>query len=205
MRKFVKIFGIVILCLLLLFLSFLLFLVLKSRLWEKEFVASLDTEYLVSDGIVLDDILNGEIESYILSEEDTDSITLSPTQVAQLVYGTLTDVAGDSGLNITNVYIVPAIADWKVCSRLELKDMWEAHIWVCVDVSKDNMQTAQLYLKDIQCQGFSVSKIYPKLLILANQGIADALVTANENGFVGRIFENVELMEEYLVIKGGLY
>jgi hypothetical protein len=54
-------------------------------------------------------------------------------------------------------------------------------------------------------EGIEVSKIYPEILTKVNKGIAEALVTANENGFVGRVFENIELQENQLVVKGSLY
>ena len=169
------------------------------------FVDGLNPEYLVSEGVVFDDAINTKIEGYVLSGSDTEFVTFSPMEVSQLLFGSVSDMVGESGLNITNVYVEPSVGEWSVCGRFELVDVKGIHTWVCVDVSKDSMQTAQLYLEDIQLQGFSVSKIYPKLLTLANQGIAGALVTANENGFVGRVFENVELLEDGLVIKGSVY
>ncbi|MCD4811088.1 hypothetical protein K8R14_00570 [bacterium] len=205
MRKFLKFVGIVILCLLLLFLSLLLFVILKSRSWEKGFVDDLNSQYLVSEGLVFEDAMDEKIEGYVLSGSDTEFVTFTPTEVSQLLFSSVSDMVGESGLSITNVYVEPAVGNWSVCGRFELVEVKGIHTWVCVDVSKDSMQTAQLFLEDIQFQGFSVSKIYPKLLILANQGIAEALVTTNENGFVGRIFENIELLEEGLVVKGSLY
>jgi hypothetical protein len=57
----------------------------------------------------------------------------------------------------------------------------------------------------VSIQGISIDRVFPSILTKINQGIAEALVTANENGFVGRTFENIELQEDQLVVKGTLY
>lgn len=205
MRKFFKILGIITLCFLLILLSFVMFVVIKSRAWEKEFVASMNSEYIVNHGSVLTDVLNEKIEEYIMSDSDTDFITFYPKEVSQLIYGAIAETVEGSGLIITNIYVEPSLGSWNLCGRFELRDLKNIHLWTCVDISKDNMQTAQLYIKDILVQGFSVGRIFPKVLTLANQGLAEALTTANENGFVGRIFENIELMEDKMVVKGSIF
>jgi hypothetical protein len=205
MRKFFKIVGIVLLTFLLLLLTFLLLIVIKSRSWETKFVSNLDTTNLVNEGSLLSDVMNEKIQKYILSTDDNDFITFSPVEVAQILYGSIYEMLGENSFSLTNVYVQPQLANWKACARFELKESLKMHSWICVDVTKDNIQTAQLYLKDIQIQGFELSKISPKLLTLANQGMAEALTTANENGFVGRIFENIELKADSIVVKGSLY
>ena len=40
---------------------------------------------------------------------------------------------------------------------------------------------------------------------MINTGIADALLTVNENGFSGRYLENIELLEDKVVVKGSKY
>jgi hypothetical protein len=67
------------------------------------------------------------------------------------------------------------------------------------------MQTAQLYTTNFKVQGISVGNIFPSMVSSINQGIAEALVTVNENRFVGRKFENIELEDDQLIVKGSLY
>ena len=40
---------------------------------------------------------------------------------------------------------------------------------------------------------------------MINKGIGEAIVTLNENGFVGRYIENIELLEDAMVLKGSRY
>jgi hypothetical protein len=67
------------------------------------------------------------------------------------------------------------------------------------------MQTAQLYAIDFKIQGINVERMFPSVISNINQGIAQALVTVNENRFVGRKFENIELQEDQMIVKGSLY
>jgi hypothetical protein len=205
MSKVLKILGIVFLSIILLFLFTLLFIFIKSKAWERNFEADINPEYIANQPEEFEESLNEKVEEYVLSQEDTDFISFTPKEVAQIVYGSISEMVEDSSVEITNIYVEPSVGIWKVCARLKLKDIERLKIWICADITKDNIQTAQLYITDLTVQGFSARKIYPQILTDINQGIAEALVTANENGFVGRIFENMELLENNLIIKGSLY
>jgi hypothetical protein len=204
MRKFLKIIGLISLFLILILLLVVLFLVVSFRSWEKKFLEGMDNQYLVSQGLDFEQSITEKTEKYILSEDDTDFITFSTKEIASVILFTLRDITEGTGLEVTNVYIEPSIGLWKICARGKLSDI-NIHSWLCVDVKKDSMQTAQLYLNEIELQGIKISNIYPKALTMANKGIADSLTTANENGFVGRILENIELLESSIVIKGSLW
>ncbi len=205
MNKVLKILGMVLLMLFTLFLLFLLFIFIRSKLWVRNFQADINPEYIANEPEEFEEALNEKVEEYVLSQEDTDFISFTPKEVAQIVYGSISEMVEGSNMEITNVYAEPSVGLWKICGRSKLRDIEEFNIWVCADVTKDNIQTAQLYVTDLTIQGFSMKKIYPKVLTEINQGIAEALVTANENGFVGRVFENMELLENTFIIKGSLY
>jgi hypothetical protein len=205
MSKVLKTVGITFLCLTILFLLIFLFIFIKSKVWERNFQANLNPEYISNQPEEFEEALNKKIEEYVLSQEDTDFITFTPKEVAQIVYGSVSQMVEGSSIEITNVYVEPSLGVWKVCARSKVRDIERFKIWVCADVTKDNIQTAQLYVTELTVQGFSMKKVYPKVITEINQGIAEALVTANENGFVGRVFENMELLENTLIIKGSLY
>ncbi len=205
MRKFLKVLGIIILSILFLILSFILYIVISFRSWEKNFIANVNPKYMVEESLDLQEVIQGSIQEYILSEFDTEFIEFQPEQIGQVIYGTLSEILQDTPIYLSNIYIEPSRGAWGICGRFVAQEVQNIHVWICIDITKDNIQTAQLYLEDIHIQNISVSKIYPKAITLANQGLADALVTANENGFVGRIFENIELLEDKIVVKGSLY
>jgi hypothetical protein len=149
--------------------------------------------------------LNKKIEEYVTNEEDIDFVSFTPKEVAQVIYTSLSEMTEESGFEISNVYTNPSKNTWEVCVLIRVKDLFKINIWVCTDVSKDNMQTAQLYTTNFKVQGISVGNIFPSMVSSINQGIAEALVTVNENRFVGRKFENIELEDDQLIVKGSLY
>lgn len=204
MKNVLKTLAIITLVLVILFLVVFLFLFIKSKSWEREFSSEVQPQYLVNNS-ELDDEFYERIEKYIISQESTSFITFSPQEVAHILFGSLSEMFEGTSLELTNVYIEPSKGQWEVCARTRYKDFNKINAWICTDVTKDSMQTAQLFVTHIKVQGIEIGKIYPKSVTLVNQGIAEALVTANENGFVGRIFENMELLEDELVVKGTIY
>ena len=205
MRKVLKIFGIIILFILLILLSLILYFVISFRSWEKGFVANANPQYMVNESLDLQEVVQEGIADYILSGSDTEFIEFTPEQVGQVIYGSVSEILGDTPIELSNIYVEPSKGVWSVCGRFASLEMEKLYAWVCIDVAKDDVQTAQLYLEDIHIQNISASKVYPKAITLANQGLAEALLTANENGFVGRIFENIELLDDMIVVKGSLY
>ncbi len=103
--------------------------------------------------------------------------------------------------SVEEVYIYPTSGIWKIYVKTRLKSF---PIWISIDLNKDSMQTAQLYVTNVSIGPYSVGQ-YFNIQESINTGIADALLTANENGFLGRYLENVELMEDLVVVKGSRY
>jgi hypothetical protein len=204
MKKVLNIITVTILSILIVLVILAIFLFFKSKIWEREFQSNINPDFLVSDSTLSEDF-NQRVEKYILSDDNTEFLSLSPQEVGHTIFGSLAQMVAESNLEITNVYVEPNETVWMVCARTRLKDVRNLYAWVCTDITKDDMQTAQIYLSNLEVHGINVSDIYPKSLTMINQGIAEALVTANENGFVGRVFENIELLEEELIIKGSRY
>ena len=67
---------------------------------------------------------------------------------------------------------------------------------------KDARETAQLYVKDFSFGGISLLNIFSsKVMNEVNEGISEAIVLVNENGFLGRDIHNIELLEETVVVR----
>jgi hypothetical protein len=204
MKKVLRFLISTVLVVLIILLVMIIFLFIKSKIWERKFQADLKPQYLVSSG-ELPEEFNERVEEYILSQESNDFLTLSPTEVGHILFNSIDQIVEGSSVELTNVYIEPSKGVWGVCAKLRLKELNAIKAWSCVDVTKDNIQTPQIYLENLYLQGINIGKVFPKLLSKANQGIAEAIITANENGFVGRVFENIEFLENELVTKGSLY
>lgn len=205
MGKFFKILGIIFFTISILFVLAILILLIKFNIWEREFVANINPDNMATEAAQPEEMIIEKIEDYVISGEIVEFISFSPKQIAKIIYGSISEMLGESDIKVTNIYIEPSLGTWQVCARGQSKRFDRINLWICADVTKDNMQTAQLYLSDLYIQGLSIGKIYKPLLVEINQGIAEALVTANENGFVGRIFQNIEFLENEVIIKGALY
>jgi cell division protein FtsX len=183
-------------------------LIIKSNNWKKEFESQVNPNYMVENSDENSEEikeLNKKIEEYVTNKEDIDFVSFTPKEVSRVIYTSLSEMTEESGFEISNVYTNPSKNTWEVCVLIRVKDLFKINVWVCTDVSKDNMQTAQLYTTNFKVQGISVGIIFPSMVSSINQGIAEALVTVNENRFVGRKFENIELEDDQLIVKGSLY
>ena len=205
MHKFLKVFGIILLVLFIIILVLLIITFVKAKSWGSSFESDMEDSYLVNSVSEQSDLFNEKMEEYVLSEEYVDFIEFSPIEISQSLYNAISEMTTDSGINILSVYSQPGKNLWKECVLLKFNSVENLKLWVCMDITKDNMQTAQIYVNNITLQGLDIDKIYPNILTKVNQGIAEALVTANENAFVGRLLENIELEEDRLIIKGSQY
>lgn len=208
MKKVVKILGVIFVILLILLLLFIFFLIIKSHSWKKEFQSNINSQYMTNSTTENDEKmkqLNEKIEKYVMNEEDVAFVSFTPVEIAQVVYNSLSEMTKDSEFDISNVYIQPSDSMWELCALMNSEDIFSINIWICTDISKDNMQTAQLYVTDFKMQGINIGRVFPSVISNINQGLAQALVTVNENRFVGRKFENIELQEDRMIVKGSLY
>ena len=205
MQKILKTIGIVLLSILAIFILLLVAVFIKTRIWRNSFEESIRSEYVVNSIVESKNIINEKLEIYILSEEEVDFVEFSPKEISQYLFNILTEMTDGTSINILEIYTRPEDNIWNICGLVNISRLAEISSWVCIDVTKDSTQTAQLYVKNITIDGINIGKIYPPILTKINQGIAEALVTANENGFVGRILENIELQKTKVVIKGSIY
>lgn len=200
MKRFFKFLFLSILILAILLLGAILLFVNRYKAWERDFEQGFVSENLV----VFEDPLNQEIEEKIvrftLSPESTDSLILTTQEVGELTLVVLQDYLKDD-IQVSKIYIEPHSGVWDIYAKVNYRKL---SLWISVDVNKDNMQTAQLYITDVKVGPFSIGKVGSTVGRI-NSGIANSLLTVNENGFSGRYLENIELLEDSLVIKGYRY
>jgi hypothetical protein len=72
-----------------------------------------------------------------------------------------------------------------------------------MEIVKDDRETAELYVRDLLLGKYKVPGFIAKDIVHSiNKGISDAILLVNENAFLGRRIENIELLEERVVVKG---
>lgn len=200
MKKFLKI-SISIFLFFILFIGFISFILIKNyNNWESGFEKNIYRGNLAILPYKSDGTAEMKIAKFTLSNENTESLILSPYEFANLILLTSKGYL-DKEITVERVYIEPEDSRWNLYIEFVYKGY---SVWFSVDLNKDDMQTAQLYITDIYLGGYSFGK-YFDLIYKINTGIANSILTVNENGFSGRYLENIELMEDKIVVKGSRY
>lgn len=192
MKKVLKIFFLI------LFVILLLIIVISSwryYSWKSMFESDIVMNNLVEIPSERSEELSKKIAIFALSDMDNEYLELTPYEFALLISEISTSYP------IKQVYIDPGLGIWTVYAKIEYLNI---PIWLSLDLNKDNMQTAQLYVTDVYLGPYPIGNIF-NITEQINTGIADALLTVNENGFSGRYFENIELLEDKIVVKGSKY
>jgi len=72
-----------------------------------------------------------------------------------------------------------------------------------LDIVKDNIETAEVYVRQLHVGGLELPKfLESRLKEDLNRGISDGIIMLNENNFLGRRIDNIELLEDRVVFKG---
>ncbi|PKN02500.1 hypothetical protein CVU76_00455 [Candidatus Dojkabacteria bacterium HGW-Dojkabacteria-1] len=200
MKKFLKI-SISILLFFVLLTGLVSFLLIHNyNTWEKRFERNIYENNLAILPYESDGSVEMKIAKFTLSNENTESLILSPYELSNLILLTSKGYL-DKEITVRRVYIEPGNFRWNIYMEFVYK---RYSVWFSVDINKDDMQTVQLYITDIKLGNYSLGR-YFDLVYQINTGIANSILTVNENGFSGRYLENIELMEDKIVVKGSRY
>lgn len=200
MKKNLKIsISIFLLCVLLIaIVSFIL--VSNYKTWERRFERNINEYNLAILPYESDGSVEMKIAKFTLSNKNTESLILSPYEISSLILLTSKEYF-DKDITVRRVYVEPGNFRWNIYMEFVYK---KYSVWFSVDINKDDMQTAQFYITDIKLGNYSLGR-YFDLVYKINTGIANTILTVNENGFSGRYLENIELMEDKIVVKGSRY
>lgn len=200
MKKFfkvlLKIFLFFFFCILLLGV----YLFLTYRNWEKEFESGIQQEYVVTKESIQDVSVEDRLTQFVLSPEDTQFLEFNVKEFGAILFAVLDNYTNED-ITVERMYIETQRSKWKIYIQFSYK---KVSLWASMDLNKDDMQTAQLYTKELFVGPFPIHT-FTDWDETINRGIGDALVTLNENGFVGRYIENIELLEEGIIFKGSRY
>lgn len=172
----------------------------KYRNWEKSFEQDLNIDNLIDQDIAKSTDLGAKISTFALSAEDVEFLQLDISEIGSEIYNTLDSYLGDK-LILEKIYIEPSNSKWVIYSQVRYEKFL---IWFSFDVNKDSIQSAQIYVTQINIGPFRISE-YVNWVDAVNTGIADSIITLNENGLVGRYIENIELLNNSVVLKGSRY
>ncbi len=197
MKKFLKVVLLTIFTISALVTITVILLLVRYNNWTKDFESNLKVENLVVKDTSLSEEVVSQISSFTLSQENTESLSLSTEQFGYIVLNVLNEYLGE-GISVEKIYIEPSTGNWNIYIQANYKKISP---WIWISLKKDNVQSAQLYISQFNIGPYSFNRFVEEI----NDGIANGLVTVNENGFTGRYLENIELLEESIVVKGSRY
>lgn len=199
LKKIFKVLSIIITILFLLCIFSVVYFIFSYKSWSKNFEQSIPEEELVQS--INEDVLKNietKVEEVTYSSEDTAILELTPVEVSYLI---LNSFQGNGLVSLSSVYTKPVEKGrWNLYLKTKIFNKLE--MWLELKVRKEERETAEIFFEDIlvgenSLKSFGAGNIITK----ANATLSSALMTAEENGFVGRTLTNIELLSSGLVIK----
>jgi len=177
--------------------------VLVAEFWtdnQKNIVDLNDSEQIK----VLSNQTENKITVFSESTKKNDFIELNLTESAYLIGNNINKVS-PSFLKVSKIVIEPQDNQkdniWDIYLLFETPKI--KNISVMITLQKDNIETAQVYSTDFAIANFSLNEIGIEFFTnKINQGLSDSLLLVNENSYSGRVYKNIELDNEGMVIKG---
>ena len=198
MKKCLKIF----LGVLVIFLLVGGYFVVRYSLWHKDFFTNENITCTNDEKFVIEEKeinIGDRIKNFVLSDLFSEFVTFSRKEMLYLLKDS---ISGVSSLEIQDVCLVSDKGVWKVYAHSKVTFLQLP--WIGIDIVKDNRETAELYSKRIYIGDMKVPDVLARgPLEKINKGISDALILVTENGFLGKTIENIDLLKDSIVIKGG--
>jgi len=198
-QKILKIFLILILTIFLSLIIFITYTISSYRSWQKDFEGNIPSQELVTSIDVDDEkTLKKKIEHMTSSINNTVILEISTTEVSSLI---LDSFQGNEFFDINAVYIEPMEKGrWDI--YLKTNFLEKISVWVEIKVRKENRETAEIFAEDILVGPFALKSFgLSNLVGRVNEALSFALITVEENGFVGRTLENIELLDSGMIIR----
>ncbi|MHC1716548.1 MAG: hypothetical protein AB9915_01450 [Candidatus Dojkabacteria bacterium] len=198
MRK--KIILKIFLAILFLSISFGIFVLYSYFFWRQKYIYANDNVICTKDIEGKEFDIDSKIRGFVLSNNKSEFAVFSKEEILYFLDSNI-QTAGE--LKIEDICIYPEGGIWKTYFNAKI-GIFNIP-WVGLDIVKENRETAELYVKEIYLGGFVVPEFLSKNIISnINMGISDGLVLVNENAFLGRTIQNIELFSDKVVVKGSI-
>jgi len=198
MKKGIRVF----LSVLVIFLLLGGYFVVRYSLWHRDFFVSENITCTSDEKFVVEEKeinIGDRIKNFVLSDLFSEFVTFSRKEMLYLLKDS---ISGVSSLEIQDVCLVSDKGVWKVYAHSKVTFLQLP--WIGIDIVKDNRETAELYSKRIYIGDMKVPDVLARgPLEKINKGISDALILVTENGFLGKTIENIDLLKDSIVLKGG--
>jgi hypothetical protein len=144
-------------------------------------------------------VIEDKIKKFTLSDTRTDFIVLTESEMLYLLSENFIEKEGD--ISVEDICLKPSQGVWQLYLKAKYKGI--PIPWLILDIVKDNIETAEVYVGQLHVGGLELPKfLESRLRGDLNRGISDGIIMLNENNFLGRRIDNIELLEDRIVFKG---
>jgi len=144
--------------------------------------------------------VNDKIDEFSESNESIDYVEFTEREALYLI-GDNYGQSVPENFTVDRLFVEASTNDWVVY----IQGSYQGIVlpWLVLRIEKDDIETAQLYVSELAIGKYDFDE-WGLLAVRedVNTGFQDALILVNENDFTGRKFENIELTEDGMVIKG---
>jgi len=142
--------------------------------------------------------IEDKIKKFTLSDTKTDFIVLTEEEMLYLFSENFTE---EGDIRVEDICLKPSEGVWQLYLKTKYKKV--SVPWLVLDIVKDNIETAEVYIRKVHIGGLEIPAfLETRLREDLNRGISDGIIMLNENNFLGRRIDNIELLEDRVVFKG---
>jgi hypothetical protein len=175
----------------------------EYRSWRDDFESNyLSKEFVKKDDLELKEGVDEKLTMFASSTEDVDFVELSTDEA---LFVLLNELEGSIpyGIKVERGIVRAMQGQWDIFIQSKFKDTRLP--WVRIRVEKDDIESAELFVSDMYMGPYDLGEWgFKGVQDDINRGFAEALILVNENEFSGRRFENIELEENSMIVKGRL-
>lgn len=192
-------FGLIIILLLVLMIFIL---VSQYRSYAEEITSGSDQSYLITEDSISEDEradLQTKLQNFQEEAETTTFIVFTPRELGVLIYDVIAQQI-DEPTSLDAVSIKPSENLWEMSFKLSYEN--KSIPWFSVQLFKEDQESAELYIPTIIVAGVDLKSIGLGFIVdRVNDGYREALLVTDEGSVTSRLYENIELTEDSVIIK----
>jgi hypothetical protein len=172
--------------------------------WKDDF----EKDYLSTDFVDLDGnseleiSLTEKLEEFQASDEEVYFVEIDDSEFIYLLSQQLSITLPDY-IDMYRGVVIYNEGSWDIYIQTKFRD--NILPWTIITLSKDDIETAQLYVSELKVGPYDLDEYWLESIRKdINEGFSEALLLVNENEFSGRRFDNIELEDGVMVVKGSL-
>jgi hypothetical protein len=179
-----------------------IFLILRMNYaqWKEDY-DSADLVVLNLEGDLRDfeDALESKIIDYNTSESGHSFLELNQEE-SIFLFSRALEESLPTGFEVKKMALISEPGNWYIYFKTDFNSF--SFPWIAINLMKEDVQSVNVYVEDLFLGNMSFRKLFLGFLVdSVNQGIRNSIELVNDGNFAGKVFENIELRENGLVIR----